>query len=118
MKLAELLRKYGSLFLAVDPDTYASYCQNTCDRRTAEYNAQIRETETVVRAVYQSADEAWKNQDYLKVIVLYGKLTEMFPQFNNHLPPFAQERLTEAQKMLSDNRNKDLRQEPRRTNTK
>jgi len=106
MKLAELTREYGSQFLAGDPDTYASFAKHM-DRRTAEYNAQIRETETVVRAVYQSADEAWKNQDYLKVIVLYGKLTEMFPQLNNPLPPFARERVMEAEKMLTDNCNKD-----------
>jgi hypothetical protein len=105
MKLAELLRKYGSLFLAGDPDTYASFAKYM-RRRTAEYNAQRREREAVFGAFYRSADEAWKSRDYLKVIVLYGKLTEMF-QFPHPLPPFAQERLTAAQKILSDNRNKD-----------
>jgi hypothetical protein len=105
MKLADLLRKYGSLFLAGDPDTYASF-EKYMRRRTAEYNAQNRETEAVVAAIYRSADEAWKSQDYLKVIVLYGKLAEMFPQVNNALPPFARERVATAEKALAENRNK------------
>jgi hypothetical protein len=106
MKLAELTRKYGSRFLAGDPDTYASFAEHM-ERVTAEYNARRREREAIVRALYGAADEAWKSQDYHKVIELYGKLVEMFPQFADPLPPFARERVTAAEKILSDNRNKD-----------
>ncbi len=98
-KLADLTREYCSQFLAGDPDTYASFAK-FMDRRNAEYNAPILEAGAAIRALYRSADEAWKSHDYHKVIELYDQVTHT-------LPTFARERVTEAEKMLSDNRNKD-----------
>lgn len=108
-KLADLTREYCSQFLAGDPETYASFAKHM-DRRIAEYNAPILEAGAAIRALYRSADEAWKSHDYHKVIELYGQVT-------HPLPPFARERLVAAEKIVSDNRNKDQRIESRRTNT-
>lgn len=98
-KLADLTREYCSRFLAGDPDTFASFAK-FMDRRNAEYNAPILAAGVAIRALYRTADEAWESHDYHKVIELYGQVT-------HPLPPFARERVAEAEKMLSDKRSKN-----------
>jgi hypothetical protein len=92
-KLAALTRVYGHRFRDGDLEAYNALSE-FMKTKTTEYNAQLSQLGSEVRAKYREGDAAWVSHDFVRVIEIYRTISPPFP-------PVVRERLAIAEKEVS-----------------